>query len=42
VTALPKFSVEITRFWQNTHRSVHPEKKIVPDPFVPEMHGSSQ
>ena len=42
VTGLPKPSWLISLFWQKTHRSGQPEKKMVPDPRVPEMGGSSQ
>ena len=32
----------MTSFWQNTHPREQPEKKMVPEPRVPEMGGSSQ
>ena len=32
----------IVLFWQNTHFNVQFEKNTVPEPFLPEMHGSSQ
>ena len=31
-SGFPKFSCEITPFWQNAQRSVHPEKKTAPLP----------
>ena len=41
-TALPKSWWLIASFWQKTHPREQPEKKMVPDPRVPEMDGSSQ
>ena len=38
---LPNLSVLITEFWQNTHLSTQPEKKIVPLPLLPLIQGSS-
>ena len=32
VTALPLSDDDILSFWQNTHPSPQPEKKIVPEP----------
>jgi hypothetical protein len=29
------------KFWQKMHFREHPERKMVPDPFVPEIGGSS-
>ena len=42
VTSSPKPSCDISWFWQNTHLSGHPVKKIAPEPDSPDMGGSSQ
>ena len=41
VTPLPKSRWLIWSFWQKTQSRLHPEKKTVPEPRVPEMGGSS-
>ena len=40
--AWPKPPALISRFWQNTHLNVQPEKNTVPEPSHPLIHGSSQ
>ena len=42
VISRPACPREMARFWQYTQPRLHPEKNTVPEPFVPEMHGSSQ
>jgi hypothetical protein len=42
LTSIPKPPCEISWFWQKTHLSGQPEKKMAPDPDSPEMGGSSQ
>ena len=42
VTTCPKLPALISRFWQKTHLSGQPEKKMAPLPASPEMGGSSQ
>ena len=41
VTAFPKSWWLMLSFWQKTQSRLHPEKKTVPEPFLPEMGGSS-
>ena len=41
VTGFPKSRRLIFSFWQNTQPREQPEKKMVPEPLVPEIGGSS-
>jgi hypothetical protein len=41
VTSSPCTCQEMSKFWQNTHRRLQPEKKIVPEPFRPRRQFSS-
>ena len=42
VTGIPLPSMLIWEFWQKQQRRLQLEKKTVPDPRLPLMHGSSQ
>ena len=41
VISFPFKPPDISWFWQYAHPSEHPEKNTAPDPFSPEMQGSS-
>lgn len=38
---VPMMAALISKFWQNTHRRLHPLKKTAPEPALPLIGGSS-